>query len=77
MKKDLKKINKNSSINEAKIENNEIIYICKENSEEDKKLKIKELNDKKMKILESEKQMKEEKSQNLSISDKEKKLIKL
>ena len=72
MKKDLKKINKNSSINEAKIENNEIIYICKENSEEDKKLKIKELNDKKMKILESEKQMKEEKSQNLSISDKEK-----
>ena len=61
MKKDLKKINKNSSINEAKIENNEIIYICKENSEEDKKLKIKELNDKKMKILESEKQMKEEK----------------
>ena len=76
MKKDLKKINKNSSINEAKIENNEIIYICKENSEEDKKLKIKELNDKKMKILESEKQMKEEKSQNLSISDKEKKINK-
>ena len=76
MKKDLKKINKNSSINEAKIENNEIIYICKENSEEDKKLKIKELNDKKIKILESEKKMKEEKSQNLSISDKEKKINK-
>jgi len=74
MKKDLKKINNNSSINEAKIENNEIIYICKEESEEDNKLKIIELNNKKQKILESQKKMKEEKSQNLSISEKEKKI---
>lgn len=62
-KKDLKKIKNTLTIKEAKIENNEILYICEEKSNEDKHVEHKDL---KKEILEKEKKMGEEKSQNIN-----------
>ena len=62
-KKDLKKIKNTLTIKEAKIENNEILYICEEKNNEDKHVEQKDL---KKEILEKEKKMGEEKSQNIN-----------